>query len=433
MNRANNIQNNPNLSSADESKVLRIARLRGPSVLLGIISTILFLLSACTTAENITQAADDIQVEVPESEVYDPYPDRRTAAIDKALRTMTIDQKIAHLIVLEVPPLKTLENLTAADLQRFFTVYYTRADFGGFILFGNNMQSRDQLRRLSEALAAVSDIPAWVMVDEEGGEISRITNAGLGEAPLPEPRTVGMFSSTEAVRNLGIDVGRDLRSLGITMNLAPVADVSPGGARRSYGADPASVAATVVAFAQGLQSQGVAAVAKHFPGVGAVVGDPHFGPVQAAVTPADLAARDLPPFRAAVGAGIDGVMTSHVTFTNICAEEPAGLSDCVVSELLRRDLGFRGIVITDALNMGAMDAEESVGLRALLAGSDLLLMPPNPQETVENLLQAVEAGTLTESRIDQSLRRILGAKIDRYVWVPEDPVLQDRYQRWLAP
>lgn len=135
MNRANNIQNNPNLSSADESKVLRIARLRGPSVLLGIISTILFLLSACTTAENITQAADDIQVEVPESEVYDPYPDRRTAAIDKALRTMTIDQKIAHLIVLEVPPLKTLQNLTAADLQRFFTVYYTRADFGGFILF----------------------------------------------------------------------------------------------------------------------------------------------------------------------------------------------------------------------------------------------------------------------------------------------------------
>ena len=411
----------------------RIAHLRRFWDLLGITSTILFLLSACSTAENITQTADDIQVEVPEVEVLDPYQDRREAAIDAALRRMTIEQKIAHLIVLEVPPLRTLENPKADDLRRFFTVYYTRADFGGFILFGNNMRSREQLRSLSDALAAVSDIPAWVMVDEEGGAISRITNAGLGEASLPEPRTVGMLSSTETVRGLGVDLGRDLRSLGITMNLAPVADVSPGGAPRSYGANPTSVAATVVAFAQGLQSQGVAAVAKHFPGVGAVVGDPHLGPVSASITLEELADRDLPPFRAAVGAGIDGVMTSHVTFDNVCSEEPAGLSDCVVSDILRGDLGFDGIVITDALNMGAMEAEEAVALRAIQAGSDLLLMPPNPEATVEALLHAVEAGTLTESRIDESLRRILGAKIDRYVWVPEDPVLQDRYEGWIAP
>jgi beta-N-acetylhexosaminidase len=397
------------------------------------VAAFLFLLSACTTAENITREPEDIQVGIPETEVYDPYDDRRSAAIDAALRTMSIDQKIAHLVVLEVPPLSDLGNPTVSALRRFFTVYYSRADFGGFILFGNNMQSREQLRTLSQALAALSHIPAWIMVDEEGGEISRITNAGLGAAPLPEPRTVGMFSSTDTVRNLGMDVGRDLRSLGITMNLAPVADVSPVGARRSYGADPSSVAATAVAFAQGLQSQGVAAVAKHFPGVGSVVGDPHLGPVSASVTPSELADRDLPPFRAAVGAGIDGVMTSHVTFAEICSEEPAGLSDCIVSDLLRGDLGFDGMVITDALNMGAMESEERVALRVLQAGSDLLLMPPNPQATVESLRQAVEAGVLTESRIDESLRRVLGAKIDRYVWVPEDPVLQDRYERWLEP
>lgn len=430
MNCAYNIQNNPNLSTASPRKRRRFL----PALL-----CVLSVLSACSTAQNITRTPDEIQAleEAVQGTIRPPAPDpylvHREAAIDRALDRMSLDAKVAQLIVLEVPPLRGEPDQSVDYLRRFFSVYYSRSDFGGFILFGNNLRSLEQIRELSATLSALPEIPAWVMVDEEGGTVSRLANAGIGASALPAPRVVGAFETQAEVRLLGSLVGRELRSLGITMNLAPVADVSRTGAERSYGTDPSRVAAAVTAFAEGLQSQDVAAVAKHFPGMGAVEKDPHLGPVYATVGLDDLRRRDLVPFEAAVAAGIDGIMTSHVVYSNACDENPAGLSECLVTGILRNRLGFSGVIITDALTMGALAEEESVALRAILAGTDLLLMPEDPEATHESLLSAVEAGELSEERIDESLRRILRLKIDRYVWVPRDPYLEARWQRRHSP
>ncbi len=428
MNCADNIQNNTNKSTGSPKKLRRFF----PAIIL-----VLSVLSACSTAKTITHSPDEIQPtrqarqttpEYIEKPIPDSYWVRREAAIDRALKEMPLDAKIAHLIVLEVPPLGGQPDQSVEYLRRYFSFYYSRSDFGGFILFGNNLRSREQLRELSATLAALPEIPAWVMVDEEGGAVSRLANAGIGASVLPAPRAVGAFESSAEVRLLGSLVGRELRSLGITMNLAPVADVSPTGAERSYGNEPYGVAAAVTAFAEGLQSEDVAAVAKHFPGMGAVSGDPHLGPVYSTDGLADLRRRDLVPFEAAVAAGIDGIMTSHVIYPEACDENPAGLSECLITDLLRNRLGFSGVVITDALSMGALAGEDSVALRAILAGTDILLMPEDPGATVESLLSAVEAGELSEERIDESLRRILRLKIDRYVWVPRDPYFEARWE-----
>ncbi len=389
----------------------------------------LFALSACSTPQNITQTLDDIQrlPEVGPDSSRPTYEAHREAAIEGVLSTMALEAKLAQLIVLEVPPLETNRELSADYLRRYFSFYYSRSDFGGFVLFGNNLRTTEQVRELAAALSILPDIPAWVMVDEEGGEVSRMANAGIAASALPAPRLVGALGRPEEVRRLGSQVGRELRSLGITMNLAPVADVSPTGADRSYGSDPYRVAAAVTAFAGGLQSENVAAVAKHFPGAGATRGDTHLGPVYSAAAAEELRRRDLVPFEAAIAAGIDGIMTSHVTFVGICDDGPAGLSECVVTDLLRGRLGFSGVVITDALTMGALDGEQSVALRAVLAGTDLLLMPRDPEATIDSLKAAVESGELSEERIDESLRRILRLKIDRYVWVPRDAYLEARW------
>jgi beta-N-acetylhexosaminidase len=389
----------------------------------------LFALSACSTPQNITQTLDDIQrlPEVGPDSSRPTYEAHREAAIEGVLSTMALEAKLAQLIVLEVPPLETNRELSVDYLRRYFSFYYSRSDFGGFVLFGNNLRTTEQVRELAAALSILPDIPAWVMVDEEGGEVSRMANAGIAASALPAPRLVGALGRPEEVRRLGSQVGRELRSLGITMNLAPVADVSPTGADRSYGSDPYRVAAAVTAFAGGLQSENVAAVAKHFPGAGATRGDTHLGPVYSAAAAEELRRRDLVPFEAAIAAGIDGIMTSHVTFVGICDDGPAGLSECVVTDLLRGRLGFSGVVITDALTMGALDGEQSVALRAVLAGTDLLLMPRDPEATIDSLKAAVESGELSEERIDESLRRILRLKIDRYVWVPRDAYLEARW------
>jgi beta-N-acetylhexosaminidase len=432
MDLAYNTQNNTNMSSQPPKRLRRF---------LPALFCALSVLSACSTAQNITQTTDEIQapqlsrssrpsVERP---LPDPYPVHREAAIDRALETMPLEAKIAQLVVLEVPPLGGQPDQSVEYLRRYFSFYYGRSDFGGFILFGNNLRSLEQIRDLSATLSALPEIPAWVMIDEEGGAVSRLANAGIGAQALPAPRVVGAFESQGEVRLLGSLVGEELRSLGITMNLAPVADVSPTGAERSYGAEPYRVADAVTAFAEGLQSEDVAAVAKHFPGMGAVAGDPHLGPVHSTAGLDELRSRDLIPFQEAVAAGIDGIMTSHVIYSEACDENPAGLSECLITDILRNRLGFSGVVITDALSMGALAAEESVALRAILAGTDLLLMPEDPEATVESLLAAVEAGELSEARIDESLRRILRLKIDRYVWVPRDPYLEARWQRRQGP
>jgi beta-N-acetylhexosaminidase len=267
-------------------------------------------------------------------------------------------------------------------------------------------------------LATVGPVPPLVAVDEEGGRVQRIDQLA---GPIPSARAMAQTMTPPQVREIAAQRGRALREAGVTMDLAPVVDVSSQSSGqvigdRSFSDDPGVVSEYAGAFASGLRDAGVVPVLKHFPGHGHAGGDSHR---QAAVTPpvADLAASDLIPYRNLLGALPIGVMTGHLDVPGLTApDEPASVSANAVRELLRTGLGYDGFVITDDLSqMVAVRRSYSVPeatLRALAAGSDMALLVANAQvpELLGYLADAVATRRLDESQINRSVQRVLAVK-----------------------
>lgn len=252
---------------------------------------------------------------------------------------------------------------------------------GGLILFARNVETPDQVRALiadCQASAARAGLPPlMVAVDQEGGAVARLRRPLFPEFPAAP----GMRDAAEAEATAR-RMGRLLRSLGFTMNMAPVVDVAPAGmesvmAGRSFGSDPVHVGRMGAAVVAGLQAEGVMAVAKHFPGIGRTTLDSHrVQPVMAA-TAESMEGFDLPPFAAAFARGVAGVMLSHVRYPGLDPHWPASLSVAVARDLLRRRMGFHGLVITDDLDMGAI--KPAIGIdtavaRILAADIDIALI-----------------------------------------------------------
>ncbi|GAA3512473.1 glycoside hydrolase family 3 N-terminal domain-containing protein [Actinocatenispora rupis] len=245
---------------------------------------------------------------------------------------------------------------------------------GGVVLFAGNIADRDQLGALVADIRTAGDDPL-VALDEEGGDVTRLY-ATTG-APYPGNLALGAVDDVALTRRVGAAIGAELAALGVNLNLAPVADVNtnpdnPIIGTRSFGADPERVAAHVVAYLTGVQSTGVAACAKHFPGHGDTALDSHLAlpTVTGDLTP------HLVPFRAAVEAGVRSVLTAHVAYPGYC-EGPATLSRAVLTGLLRDELGFTGAVVTDSMTMNAI--ADGVGVaegaaRAVAAGADLVCL-----------------------------------------------------------
>ena len=251
---------------------------------------------------------------------------------------------------------------------------------GALILFARNAGTPDELHALVSALRAISTPPPLIAIDQEGGRVERI---GAGVSPLPPAMAVGATGDVALAGRLGVLLGRDLARLGISVDLAPVADLAlqpPNAAvgTRAYGDDPERAGAFAGAFAAGLECGGVAATLKHFPGHGSTADDSHIRLPRVTAGAATLRARDLVPFARALRAGAASlVMTAHVVVEAFDAEQPASLSPAVIGELLRGELGFDGIVVTDCLEMDAIT--QGVGtvrgaVEALSAGADLLLI-----------------------------------------------------------
>lgn len=292
----------------------------------------------------------------------------------------------------------------------------------GVIVMGENVVDLAQVSATTAAVHAAVRAdgrpwPAVVAIDEEGGRVSRL--AGL-LADLPP---FAAFGGTDpaATRARFEALGRDLRALGVTMDLAPVADVTIGPADptigdRSASSDPAAAARAVVAASGGLLEGGAVPVVKHFPGHGSVTTDSHVGlPVQAASLPS-LEARDLVPFRAAVDAGVPAVMVGHLDVAALDPGVPSSLSPATYA-LLRDELGFEGVAVTDALDMGAVAGgpagEESV--RAVAAGADLVLMPPDVGAAHAALVAAVDSGRLPLERLREAATRVVAMQM----WLAE--------------
>lgn len=298
---------------------------------------------------------------------------------------------------------------------------------GGVIYFRRNVESVDQINRLSADLQAIAaetgELPLIISVDQEGGMVARIDKEGVTQ--VPGNMALGATGNPEYTLECAQILGHELKSIGIDMNLAPVVDVNnnilnPVIGVRSYGENAESVAAHGAAAIKGYQSRGVAATAKHFPGHGDTAVDSHLGMVTVPHERNRLDQVELLPFRRAIEAGVDAIMTAHVIFPAIEPEPiPATLSRKVLTGLLREEMGFDGIIITDCLEMHAISKPYGVAeaaIRAVEAGADLILVSHTLQDqvsAVEAVVEAVRTGRIEEAIINQALERIISWKTAR--------------------
>jgi beta-N-acetylhexosaminidase len=293
-----------------------------------------------------------------------------------------------------------------------------RDGLGGVCLFGGNIASAEQLRSLTASIRAANP-DAVIAIDEEGGDVTRLYYAS--GSPFPGNAVLGRLDDPAYTEEVARRVGRELRAAGCTLDFAPDVDINsnpdnPVIGVRSFGTEPAVVAEHGAAWTRGLQSAGVAACAKHFPGHGDTAQDSHLELPEVDLTAAELRERELLPFRAVIEAGARTVMTSHILLPQLDARMPATFSAPVIEGLLRGELGFRGVVVTDALDMhGASGGGRGIpeaAVLALAAGCDLLCIGT---ENTDEQLGAIEAavaaaideGRLTEARVAEAAERVL--------------------------
>ncbi len=305
-------------------------------------------------------------------------------------------------------PGPTLDAATRAHLERY--------RFGGVCLFRKNIQSPAQVRKLVTEIRAVLGPHAWIAIDQEGGAVQRVLEFALA----PSPMALGAIGDAKTAEAVGAVVGRMLISLGINWNFAPSVDVNtnpknPVIGDRSFGSDPKKVAKLALAWARGLESAGVMAAVKHFPGHGDTALDSHLDLPVVYKTLEELERTELHPFRKAVEAGISAVMSAHIRFPALDKQYPATLSEKILTHFLRKKLGFQGIIVTDALDMKAITKNYSIGeaaVKSLQAGADMILSLGKPEVQIAQataIQQALENGSLSEEQANLSQLRLLDA------------------------
>ena len=288
-----------------------------------------------------------------------------------------------------------------------------------FIYFKRNVESPKQLKQLSADLHKVcikNDLtPPLIAIDQEGGTVTRLPPPFT---QFPDARILADSEHPEkALTNYAMVCARELLDIGVNMNLAPVLDVCQTGRnffmeRRALGSNPEEVGRLGAIIIKTMQDNGLAACGKHFPGLGAAMVDPHFKLPQVARTKAEMLAGDIPPFRQAIGSGVTAIMTSHTIYQDLDGDNPATLSAPILTGMLRRDMGYKGVIITDDLEMGAIENEGTIEQAALLAfeaGADLLLFCYNQQKAVkayENIVETVTKKSFLMDRVKESRVRI---------------------------
>ncbi|AEN10127.1 MULTISPECIES: glycoside hydrolase family 3 protein [unclassified Streptomyces] len=350
--------------------------------------------------------------------------------LKRLIARMSLEEKVGQLFVMRVyghsataPDQADIDaNLdeigvrTAAELISTYHV-------GGIIYFtwAHNTRDPHQIADLSNGiqragLAQPTPVPLLVSTDQEHGIVCRV---GEPATLLPGAMALGAGGSRSDTREAARIAGAELAALGINQNYAPDADVNVNPANpvigvRSFGSDPQSVAGLVTAQVKGYQGAGVASTAKHFPGHGDTSTDSHTGLPSILHTRQEWAELDAPPFRAAVAAGIDSIMTAHIVVPALDpSEDPATLSRPILTGILREELGYDGVVVTDSLGMEGVRTkygDERVPVLALQAGVDQLLNPPDLSVAWNAVLEAVRSGEITEARIEESILRILRLK-----------------------
>ncbi|MEV4424094.1 glycoside hydrolase family 3 protein [Streptomyces sp. R-07] len=350
--------------------------------------------------------------------------------LQRIIDRMSLEEKVGQLFVMRVyghsataPDQADIDANLAEIGVRTAAELVERYHVGGVIYFSwaHNTRDPQQIAALSNgiqqaALAQPTPVPVLISTDQEHGIVCRV---GKPATLLPGAMALGAGGSHADARKAAQIAGEELAAVGIRQNYAPVADVNVNPANpvigvRSFGSDPQAVAGLVAAQVKGYQRAGVAATSKHFPGHGDTAVDSHYGLPTITHTREQWAELDAPPFRSAIAAGIDSIMTAHIVVPALDpSEDPATLSRPILTGILREQLGYDGVVVTDSLGMEGVRTkygDERVPVLALKAGVDQLLNPPKLDVAWNAVLKAVKDGELTEARLDESILRILRLK-----------------------
>jgi beta-N-acetylhexosaminidase len=333
--------------------------------------------------------------------------------IDLIVNKMTLDQKLGQMMIVQ---------FTGATYSLPISTMLSQYNVGAVLVFtaNGNVVDKGQLTGLIQQMKSGSTtIPLAVAIDQEGGPVDRLVNL---DGPRPSAATIGATNDPNQARQDGMQDAKDLASYGFNLNLAPVVDVTnvynaqmDG---RTFGDTAAQVTKMAGAYLQGLQKSGkVIGTLKHFPGLGDVATDPHLAIPQVTRSKSDLEAIDWAPYRALIKSGnVHAIMVTHEIIQALDTTEPSSLSPKIIQGILRKELGFQGVIMTDSLTMDALTAYATMSQAAVLsieAGADLLMGASSPDDVAsmfQSIKQAMNSGAITQQRINESVHRILMMK-----------------------
>lgn len=364
-------------------------------------------------AENKKEAGEKQKNSETESEIDEE---------EKLFTQMSLEDKVAQMFVTFLDSFAETEGVTEADtsLREQFSKY----PVGGILMMKNNIETPEQITELNKQLKQISyertGLYPFLCIDEEGGTVTRIAkNSEFPVTDVGDMSEIGATGDPTEAYQVGTTIGSYLKEYQFNVDFAPDADVlvNPDNeviGKRSFGSDESSVSKMVTQEIKGLHQENICTAAKHFPGHGATEEDSHQGFAYSERTLEQIRECELLPFQAAIREGTEFVMVGHISYPEITGDdEPASLSQYMITDLLRNEMKYNGIVITDAMNMGAISQNYSSGeatVKAVKAGVDIILEPADFMESYHALLDAVEDGTISEERIDESVRRILKVK-----------------------
>ena len=364
-----------------------------------------------TIGENSEEVAGD-------EEVSEEYTDEQVLddVVEAIISEMTLEEKVAGLFIVTPEAITGVNTaVQAGDGTKKALEEYP---VGGLVYFAKNIQSEEQIKKMVENSVSYCKFPLFIAVDEEGGKVSRLAEK-LKVDNVGDMADIGSTGDTAKAYEAMKTVGTYMSGFGFNLDFAPVADVLTNEKNtsigdRAFGNDPMVVAEMVTSAMNGLEETGVTACIKHFPGLGDASDDTHNGLAVIDKSLDELKATELVPFISAIEGGANMIMVGHMSLPQIVGDNtPATMSKEVISDLLRSELGFNGVVITDAMNMGAITeyyGADEAAIRAFKAGADMVLMPENFKTAYEGVIAAVQDGTISEDRINNSLKRVFRIK-----------------------
>ena len=374
--------------------------------------------STGVSTEEATQKTETSEkgTDVPEDSEVSDDAKVLDEVVEAIISEMTLEEKVAGLFIVTPEGITGVDTaVQAGDGTKKALEQYP---VGGLIYYYKNIQSEEKIKKMVENSVSYCKYPMFIGVDEEGGDVARLAKA-LKLDNVGPMEDIGNTGDTNKAYEAMKTVGTYMTSYGFNLNFAPLADIRYEGDHaalgdRAFGSDGTVVAGMVTAAMKGLEDTGVTACVKHFPGVGDASEDTHNGLAVVDKSLDEMKQSDLLPFISVIENGANMIMVGHVSLPQIIGDNtPATMSKEIMTELLRSELGFNGVIITDAMNMSAITeyyGADEAAIRALKAGADMVLMPEDFKIAYEGVIEAVKDGTISEERINNSLKRVFRIK-----------------------